>query len=148
MSDDAKPAAEPMALKDLTLEQYRALCDRPNIELFALANMYRRIVEKVVEKARFHRVVYSDSLLRDLSFDLAQIPGENLLSYQPRILGTAPRDGRVVMVITDCEYPVPAKWDDGRVNRMAGWVCAETGTPLHPIAWVPIDMKAARENFS
>ena len=145
MSDAPDTANE---LKSLTLEQYQALCDRPNVELFALANMYREIIEKVVKRAKFQRVVYSDSLLRDLSFDLARLPEGNLLSYQPRILATAPRDGTVVMVITDCEYPVPAKYDDGRVNRMAGWICAETGTPLHPVAWVPIDMKRARENFS
>lgn len=107
-------------------------------DLFAIAGHYREIIEDLLTKARRQRVIYSDSLLRDLGLALRQAPRPELLHYQPHPIVDAPRDGRSVVVLcADEERPFVARFNPGNTYR-DGWLNADTGLPLDPIAYIPI----------
>lgn len=113
-------------------------------DYFRLASHYRAIVQKLIERAKTCRALWSDSLIPELRLDLARAPGEELLRFQPQPMATAPRDVPIAALVPMRAHPVIVHWRSGIGRRGNGAYWADLthgGAPCEPVAWVPVDVE-------
>lgn len=112
-------------------------------DLFRLASYYRATIQKLIDRAKTCRALWSDSLIPELRLDLARAPGEELLQFQPQPMATAPRDTPIAALVPMRAHPVIVHWRSGMARRGSGAYWADLtreGAPCEPVAWVPVDV--------